>query len=409
MRRVVVTGLGVMSPVGNDIATFFGNLVAGRSGIGRHSRQFGEDSTRWLTGEVKPFSTEGFNKMRLATLDRTTLIALLTARQAVADAGLKPPHPERAGVYWGTGLGGATTIEESYRQSLFSPNAARVKPTTVVMTMNNAAASEISMDFGLTGPTYTYSIACSSSAVAIGEAFRAIRDGYCDCAVAGGADSLLTLGVLKAWQALQTLAREDPDDPGSSCRPFSADRSGFVLSEGAGAMVLELESHARARSARIYAQLAGYGASSDASHITKPQAQGQARAIVMALDDAGLTPPDIGYINAHGTATAIGDVVETNAIKAAFGESATRVPISSTKALHGHLIGATGVVEFLAALMAMRESVVPPTANLRKPDPECDLDYVPNVARTNVSMNAVMSNSFAFGGNNAVLIAKRID
>ena len=405
---MVVTGLGVMSPVGNDVATFFNNLVAGRSGIGRHSRQFAEDSTPWLTAEVKPFSTEGFTKMRLATLDRTTLLALLTARQAAADAGLKPQQPERAGVYWGTGLGGATTMEESYRQSLVNPNAARVKPATVVMTMNNAAASEISMDFGLTGPTYTYSIACSSSAIAIGEAFRAIRDGYCDCAIAGGADSLLTLGVLKAWQALQTLAREDPDDPSASCRPFSADRSGFVLGEGAGAIILEEENHAKQRGATGYAELAGFGASSDASHITKPQAQGQARAIAMALDDAGVSPAEIGYINAHGTATAVGDVVETNAIKAAFGESATRVPISSTKALHGHLMGATGVVEFIAAIMAMRKSVVPPTANLRKPDPECDLDYVPNVARSNVAMNAVMSNSFAFGGNNAVLIAKRV-
>ena len=409
MRKVFVTGVGVMSPVGNDIETFFNNLVAGRSGIGRHSHAFPGDSTPWLTAEVKPFSTEGFTKMRLATLDRTTLIALLTARQAMADAKLTPLQPGRAGVYWGTGLGGATTLEESYRQSFSNPSAARVKPTTVVMTMNNAAASEISMDFGLTGPTYTYSIACSSSAVAIGEAFRAIRDGYCDCAIAGGADSLLTLGVLKAWQALQTLAREDADDPGSSCRPFSADRSGFVLGEGAGAVVLEEEGHARARGAKLQAELAGYGASSDASHITKPQAQGQARAIAMALNDADLSPADIGYINAHGTATPVGDIVETNAIKAAFGESATRVPISSTKALHGHLMGATGVVEFIAALMAMHASVIPPTANLRKPDPECDLDYVPNVARNNVAMNAVMSNSFAFGGNNAVLIAKRVD
>ncbi|MEO5862774.1 MAG: beta-ketoacyl-[acyl-carrier-protein] synthase family protein, partial [Burkholderiales bacterium] len=313
MRRVVITGLGVMSTVGNDIATFFSNLVAGRSGIGRHSRLFAEDTTPWLTAEVGPVSTQGFTKMRLATLDRTTLIALMTARQAVADAGLKPQQPERAGVYWGTGLGGATTIEESYRQLLFSPNGARVKPATVVMTMNNAAASEISMDFGLTGPAYTYSIACSSSAVAIGEAFRAIRDGYCDCAVAGGADSLLTLGSLKAWQALQTLAQEDPDDPSSSCRPFSADRSGFVLGEGAGAIILEEKSHAKQRNAAVYAELAGFGTGSDASHITKPQAQGQARAIAMALDEAALSPADIGYINAHGTATLVGDVVETNA------------------------------------------------------------------------------------------------
>ena len=408
MRRVVVTGLGVMSPVGNDPASFFANLIAGRSGVGRHSRPFAEDPTPWLTAEVPAFPTEGFSKMRLGTLDRTTLLALLTARQAVADAKLVVEDKDRAGVYWGTGLGGATTMEESYRQFLGNAAAARLKPSTVVMTMNNAAASEISLDFGFTGQTYTYSIACSSSAVAIGESARAIRAGYCDCVVAGGADSLLTLGSLKAWNALQTLAREDKENPATSCRPFAADRSGFVLGEGAGAIVLEELQHAERRGATIYAELAGFGASSDASHVTKPSAPGQARAMAMALDDAGLAPQDIGYINAHGTATMVGDVVETEAIKMVFGESARRVPISSTKALHGHLMGATGVVEFIAALMAMRQGVIPPTAHLRHPDPACDLDYVPNEARSASAINAVMSNSFAFGGNNAVLIAKRM-
>ena len=406
MKRVVVTGMGVMSPCGNDPAGFFANLLAARSGIGRHSKSFAADATPWLTAEVPPFSTEGFTKMRLGTLDRTTLIALLTARQALADAKLVVQDKSRAAVYWGTGLGGATTLDESYRLSLGNP-AARVRPTTVVMTMNNAAASEISLETGFTGPTYTYSIACSSSAIGIGEALRAIRNGYCDCAIAGGADALLTLGSLKAWHALQTLAREDAANPAASCRPFSADRSGFVLGEGAGAIVLEDAASARARGATIYAELAGFGSTSDASHITKPSVNGQTRAMHMALNDAGLAPEDIGYINAHGTATAVGDVVETHAIKSVFGAAAMRVPVSSTKALHGHLMGATGVVEFIAALLAMRENVVPPTAHLHKPDPACDLDYVPNTARRVDPLHAVMSNSFAFGGNNAVLIATR--
>ncbi len=407
MRRVVVTGLGVMSPVGNEVTTFFDNLVAARSGVARHSRVYAEDATPWLTAEVPAFSTEGFTKMRLGTLDRTTLLALLTARQAVADAMFVPTDKNLAGVYWGTGLGGASTMEDSYRQSFVNSAAARVKPATVVMTMNNAAASEISLDFGLTGQTYTYSIACSSSAIAIGEALRAIRAGYCDSVIAGGADALLTLGSLKAWQALQTLAREDSDNPATSCRPFSADRSGFVLGEGAGAMVLEELEHAKRRGAPIYAELAGFGSTSDASHITKPSAPGQSRAINMALSDAGIAPQDVGYINAHGTATVVGDVIESDAIKAAFGDAAKQVPISSTKALHGHLMGATGVVEFIVAILAMHRGVIPPTAHLLSPDPACDLDYVPNVARQASNINAVMSNSFAFGGNNAVLIAKR--
>ena len=407
MKRVVVTGMGILSPCGNDPVTFFANLVAARSGIGRHSTVFPEDSTPWLTGEIPPFPTTGFTPMRLNTLDRTTLIALLAARQAIADAKLIVEDKTRAGVYWGTGLGGANTMEASYRQSLGHAARARLKPSTVVMTMNNAAASEISLETGFSGPAYTYSIACASAAIGIGEALRAIRNGYCDCAVAGGADSLLTLGSLKAWHALQTLAREDAANPATSCRPFAADRTGFVLAEGAGALVLEEAEAAVARGATIYAELAGFGSTSDASHITKPSAEGQARAMRMALADAELAGEDIGYINAHGTATLAGDLCETNAIKAAFGAAAPRIPVSSTKALHGHVMGATGVVELIAALMALRENTLPPTAHLQQPDPACDLDYVPNTARQVAHLHAVMSNSFAFGGNNAVLIARR--
>ena len=273
--------------------------------------------------------------------------------------------------------------------------------------MNNAAAAHISIDHALRGPSLTYSTACSSSAIAIGEACRAIRHGYADLAIAGGAESLLNLGTIRAWEALRTLANEDPEDPSTSCRPFSKDRSGLVLGEGAGIVVLETEEHARARGATIYAELAGYGAASDASHLTKPSQEGQAAAMRMALADAGLDGDRIGYINAHGTATLAGDVSETAAIKEVFGPHARRLAVSSTKSMHGHLMGATGAVEFITAILALQRGSLPPTANLRVPDPECDLDYVANTARTGVTLEAVMSNSFAFGGSNAVLVARR--
>ena len=273
--------------------------------------------------------------------------------------------------------------------------------------MNNAAASHLSIKYCLQGPNITYSTACSSSAIAVGEAYRQIKHGYADVMLAGGAEAMLTLGAMKAWEALRTLAHEDPEDPGASCKPFSKNRSGLVLGEGAAVLVLEDAERAIQRGAKIYGELAGYDCSSDSSHITKPDSAGQTRTILSALRDAKLQPSEIGYINAHGTATLAGDIEETKALKLAFGADAYKIPVSSTKSMHGHLMGATGAVEFMAAILALQHQAVPPTINLQQADPECDLDYVANQGRTDIPLNAVMSNSFAFGGTNAVLIARR--
>jgi 3-oxoacyl-[acyl-carrier-protein] synthase II len=285
--------------------------------------------------------------------------------------------------------------------------AARLKPSTIVMVMNNAATGQIGIEYGIRGPSYTFSSACSSSTVAIGEAFRAIRFGLIKTAVAGGGEALLTQGVIKAWESLQTLAKVDPHHPETSCRPFSADRTGFVLGEGAAALILEDEQAARQRGANILAEIVGYGNTTDAGHIAQPDQGGQARAIKAALTEAGMAPQQIDHINAHGTGTKVGDLSETNAIKQVFGGYARSVPISATKALHGHLMGATGALEMIAAIEAMRSRIVPPTAHLNSPDPECDLDYVSEGARSLRKLDTVMSNSFGFGGNNAVVIAKR--
>lgn len=408
MRKVVVTGTGVVTPVGIGRDAFFANLLAGRSGIRRLSSEFAPRLQSKIGGEVAFDAASAFPKPKLALLDRFSQFALVAAREALEDARIEPgdPRKARAGVYIGTGVGGSNTTESSYVE-LLTNGKDRLAPFTVVRVMNNAAAAHISIDYALRGPSLTYSTACSSSALAIGEAMRAIRHGYVDIAIAGGAESLLNQGTIRAWEALRTLAAEDPEDPGRSCRPFSKDRTGLVLAEGAGIVVLESEEHARARGAAIYAELAGYGAASDASHLTKPSQEGQCAAMRMALDDARIDAACIGYINAHGTATLAGDVSETAAIKEVFGAHATRLCVSSTKSMHGHLMGATGAVEFVASLLALQRGALPPTANLRVPDPECDLDYVPNVARTGVDLEAVMSNSFAFGGSNAVLVARR--
>ena len=404
----MVTGLGVVSPVGTGHDAFFANLIAGKSGIRRLTAEFGPRLVAKIGGEVDFDGANFFPKAKLALLDRFSQFALVAAREALADAGIDAadPRKERAGVYLGTGIGGAQTTEGGYAE-LFSQGKDRLPPYTVVRAMNNSATAHISIDFAFRGPSLTFSTACSSSAVAIGEACRAIRHGYIDLAIAGGSEAMLTLGTIRAWEALRTLAIEDPDDPGASCRPFSRDRTGLVLGEGAGMLVLESEAHALARGAQVYAEVAGYGASSDASHLTKPAREGQAAAMRLALADAGLAPEVIGYINAHGTGTLSGDPIETAAIKDVFGAHAARLAVSSTKSLHGHLMGATGAVEFIAAILALQRGALPPTANLRVPDPECDLDYVPNTARDGVELEAVMSNSFAFGGSNAVLIARR--
>jgi 3-oxoacyl-[acyl-carrier-protein] synthase II len=406
-RRVVVTGLGVIGPVGQTPAEFFDGLVAARSGISPISPSIVPGPNSFVAGQVNFDASAHWPAHQAALFDRSTQFALASAGQAIADAGLELNDEEstRAGVYWGTGLGGATTIEESYRL-YFESGGKRIRPTTVVLGMNNAAGANVSMMYGLRGPLVNYSTACSSSATAIGEACRAIRGGYADVIVAGGSEALLTQGNLRGWESMRALATRDPADPSRSCKPFSADRSGIVLGEGSGALVIESEDRARARGARIYAEIVGYGNAADASGISKPDASGQVRAIRAALAEAAIDPSSIGYVNAHGTATPIGDVVETSALRTAFGEHAEKLAVSSTKALHGHLMGGSGAVEMLVAILALHRGVIPPTAHLDRPDPECNLDYVPNVAREG-PLAAVMSNSFGFGGMNSVLIARQ--
>jgi 3-oxoacyl-[acyl-carrier-protein] synthase II len=413
MRRVVVTGIGIISPLGNDRRTFFENLLAGRSGITAVSCELDGKTYRYVAGRSHFEPAEhlpGVKRHTLAALDRVTQMALAASAQGLDDAGLDcaAENGERIGVYLGTGMGGATSLEEGYVQ-LLRKDPERIKPLTVPMIMNNAAAGHIASTYGLRGPNITVSCACASSAIAIGEAYRQIRFGYSDVMLSGGAEALLTLGLFKAWEALRTLAELDAQAPSASCKPFDRNRSGLVLAEGAAILVLEEWGRARARGVPIYGELVGYGCTNDASHITRPCVEGQARAIALALEEARLRPEDIDYINAHGTGTRANDITETQAIKQALGAAANRVPVSSTKSMHGHLLGGAGALEFAAALLAMQHGAIPPTAHLREPDPECDLDYVPNHARHNVRVRTVVSNAFAFGGTNSVLIARACD
>ena len=368
---------------------------------------FSEQLSVRIAAEANFIAEEHFPKKIVRTLDRVSQFALAAASQAWTDAGLELSEEDkkRCGVYLGTGMGGAKTLEESYAQ-LFQQKVKRLNPRTVLMVMNNAAASAISIEYGLKGPCLTFSTACSSSAVSIGEAFRLIKHGYADVMLAGGSESLLTYGIMMSWESIGTLAVE-AEEPSTSCRPFSRDRTGFVLGEGAAVLVLESMDLAMMRGARIYGEIAGYGSTADGEHITKPSVEGQSFAMQMALNEAGMVPDQIDYINAHGTATVTNDVTETQAIKSVFGPRAYQIPISSTKSMHGHLLGAAGAVELVAAVLALKNGTVPPTATLTMPDPECDLDYVPGKSRTGLALRAVMSNSFAFGGTNAVLIVRR--
>lgn len=410
-RHVVITGLGIISPVGNNPTEFFSNLLAGHSGIKRLQTNFIDQLSIRIGAPVTGFDpTLHFSKIQLSSIERFSQFALVAAEQAVQDAQLELTDEEhqRAGVCLGSCLGGASSLEDGYIETL-QRNPPRVKPLSVLLSMNNAAASHLSIKYRLQGANMTYATACSSSAIAVGEAYRQIKHGYADVMLAGGSEAMLTLGVMKAWEALRTLAQEDPIDAGASCKPFSKNRSGLVLGEGAAVLILEDAERAKKRGAKIYAELVGYDCSSDSNHITKPDAAGQKRTMLNALRDAQLQPQDINYINAHGTATLAGDIEETKAIKQVFGAHAPKLPVSSTKSMHGHLMGATGAVEFMAAILALHNNSIPPTANLHDPDPECDLDYVPNQGRSNLKLDAVMSNSFAFGGSNAVLIAKRFN
>jgi 3-oxoacyl-[acyl-carrier-protein] synthase II len=406
-RRVAITGAGVVSPLGLTLAEFHDALAAGRAGIARLGADVAQGSGVQVGALVRWDPAGHFKPGEAANLDRATQFALAAAAQAIEASGLAAADPERdrIGVSWGTGMGGAHSQEASYKQ-VYGAGEWRVRPLTVVMSMSNAAGSNVAVRHGLRGPFANYSTACSSSAMALGEAMRAIQAGRADAMVAGGSEALLTPGVLAAWQALRTLAPADAADPAASCKPFDRRRAGLVLGEGAAAFVLEEESRARARGARIHAVLAGYGNSCDAVHMSRPDRDGQVRAMRHALAEARLRADEIGYINAHGTATSVGDVVEAEAINAVFGQAAREVRVSSTKSLHGHLLGGSGALEFAAALLAL-EGVLPPTGFLEQPDPACALRHVAREAERIAPPRAVMSNSFAFGGSNVVLVATR--
>lgn len=415
--RVLVTGMGMLSPLGRDVTESFAAATAGRSAI-RHAPPELTPNLPNLLAARAAVDPATLLDAADAGLDRATQLALVAATQALAEAGIapQPDSAARFGVFVGIGFGGASALDAMltrYFHLLLGDEANRkratvVHPLMVPRLMANAAQALVSMRYGLRGMGNTYSVACASSAIAAGEALRAIRHGYLDAAVVVGTEAMLTPGSMVAWNALRVMARPDADDPAASCRPFDRRRSGFVLGEGAGALVLESEAHAQARGARPLAELAGYGASSDAHHLTAPAVEGQVTAIRQALEHARLAPAEIQYLNAHGTATEAGDLVEAESIVEVFGSAARGPAVSSTKAVHGHLIGAGGAVELILAIQAMRTGTLPPTANLQEPDPRCAVDLIMGQARTGRRVDAVLSNSFGFGGSNACLVARRI-
>jgi len=410
LRRVAISGLGIISPLGNSAAEMLANARAGHSGIRRMDDSFCPRLATRIAAIADFDGTHYFEAPKFRMLDKSAQFALVATRQALADARLDLAGADvsRIGVFVGSAMGGAQSCNDSYK-ALYGDCQDRINPFSVLLAMNNGAASWIAIDHGITGPNVTYSTACSSSAVAIGEAGKRIQGGEVDLMIAGGTEAPLSFGPLKAWEALRTLATEDSRNPSGSCKPFSKNRTGMVLGEGAAILVLEEWERAIERRAPVYGELVGYGLSTDTQHLTRPSVEGQAQAMRLALLSAGLAPDAISYLNAHGTGTLANDPVETAAIKAVFDSYAYCLPVSSSKSMHGHLLGAAGALEFALAILAMQEGVIPPTINLDEADPECDLDYVPNQARPAVGMNAIMSNSFAFGGTNAVLIARKAE
>jgi len=410
MRRVAVTGIGLVSPLGHDATAVFEAARDGRSGIHRLQIAGAHRLAAPLAATVQFDVTQHFEPLQARLLDRFSQFAVVAARRALADAGcdLSEAERERAGIFLGNGMGGTLSMDEGY-QTLYGENSDRIKPTMILKGMHNAPAAWIGIENGWRGPNLTYSTACSSSSVAIGEAWLRLACGATDIAIAGGCEAPLSLGSLKAWEVLRTLASEDTADPTRSCKPFSRNRSGMVLAEGAAFVVLESWERALARGAAIHGELIGYGLTTDASHIARPSVDGQAAAIAAALASAGIAADEVDAINAHGTGTQANDVAETAAIKRVFGARATQIPISATKALHGHLLGAAGALEFVLSLLALKHNTALPTMHLDVPDPECDLDYVADVARAGAAGRTMLSNSFAFGGTNAVLALRAVD
>jgi len=396
-RRVVVTGLGIISPLGLNVAETWASLKEGRSAIGP-IEGVDRSSVRFQNGaQVRGYDPlRHFEGGKDAYMDRFAQFSVVAAREALRDSAMELTQQlrENTAIICGSAVGGQGTLEVGF-EDLYVAGRGRVHPLTIPKTMVNAGASQIAMDLKLSGPTYTVSTACSSANHAIGQAFQLVRSGVAEIAVAGGSEAPFTIGLLKAWEAMRVIA---PD----TCRPFSKDRRGMILGEGGAMLILEPLDAAKARGARIYAEICGSGMTADAHHLTQPTVDGPSRAMRAALRDANLKPEEVGYINAHGTGTPGNDPTETRAIHEVFGAHAAKLAISSTKSLHGHALGAAGALEAVATVLALHHGILPPTANYNERDPECDLDYIPNEPRP-ARVRAALSNSFAFGGLNAVI------
>ena len=401
--RIVITGLGVISPLGHDLETFKFRLFNGESGIGPITLTDPTLLQTPIAAEVRDYDpTAHFDKSQLTQLDRFAQFALLASRQAVADAGLEfgGELGKRTAVVHGSGIGGQNTQDDNYHK-VYAEGGKRVHPFTIPKLMPNAGTSQITMDLGITGPSFTTATACASAGHAIGISMLLLRAGMADVAITGGAEACITRGTMMGWDALRVTAKD-------TCQPFSGDRGGMVVGEGGVTLVLETLEHAQARGARIYAELTGFGMSADAGNIVQPARSGAVTALRGALRDADLEPGAVQYINAHGTGTRQNDPTETAAIREVFGAHADNLAVSSTKSMHGHLLGAGAAIEALATTLALTEQTAPATMNYNQADPECDLDYVPNQARPMSIVNA-LSNSFAFGGLNTVLAFRRFD
>ena len=411
MRRVVVTGLGAVTPLGVDVRSTWDAVLAGTSGVGPITRFDAKDFSTTIAAEVKGFDPERFiDRKEIKRMDPFIHYAMAAAHMAMEDAGLviDAALGPKVGVYMGSGLGGLSTLER-YHQAYMEGGPRKISPFFITMLISNLAPGHIAMRYGAKGPNVAMSTACSASSHATGEGMHAIRSGVCDVVIAGGAEATITPLGLGGFCTMKALSTRN-DDPGTASRPFDRDRDGFIMGEGSAILILEELEHARSRGAKIYAELVGYGASADAHHVTAPApgGEGAVRAMTAALADAGVPASAIDYINAHGTSTPYNDLFETMAIKTVFGDRAKSIAVSSTKSMTGHLLGASGAIEGMFCSLALKEGVIPPTMNYTTPDPECDLDYVPNAPRRQ-AIRYAMSNSFGFGGTNSVLLFGRFE
>ena len=406
-RRVAITGLGIVGPHGNNVASIFSALLEGRSAVKSVEVSSAAGKLSFVGATTPEEAWREISSPSVATSDKISLYALAAADSAIRDAHLELEHEDlsRVGIAVGTSLGGVISQEAAYYE-IIGKNKTRLSPFTLVKVMQNGPAAQIALKYHLGGPSLTYSTTCSSSSLSIGEAMRAIRHGYADVMVAGGAEALFAYVSLKAWQALHVLAPPRADDVSATCRPFDRGREGTVLGDGAAFVVLEDMERATKRGTTIYAELTGYSVCNDSSHMTQPSIEGQVRAMRLALDDAEMSADFVDYLNAHGTGTQLNDATETRAIRKCFGSHADNLAVSSTKSMHGHLVGAAGALELIISTMAVVRQCAPPTAHLDDPDPECDLDYVPNEGR-DMRIRAAMTNSFAVGGTAGVLVVRR--